>query len=136
MKRLVPAFALMFGLVFSSTVSANNFSPKVERQYRGSSISLEKALERSSVSAKSRRPGLAGYTRRAHNYRIDRARNRVNRTSTERQLRTSSSRIFGGRNGYSRYLRSLETDNSNRVSRLRPGRVDAADAADTEANTR
>lgn len=136
MKRLLPAFTLIFGLVLSSTVSANKFSPTTERQYRQSSISMEQALKSSSIHAKNRRPGLGSYTRRVQNYRLNRTENRVNSTSTDRQIRATSGRVFGGRNGYARYLRSLETDNSNRVSRLRPGRVDSADTADTEANTR
>lgn len=134
MNRILPAFILLLSFGFSSGALANNFSPTIEREKREGSITMEQALERSSIRTTGRRPGLGSFTRRVHNRSTTNSRTRTNRA--DRPTRTSTTRIYGGRNGYARYLRSQEIGNSNRVSRLRPGRVDPADTADTEANTR
>ena len=122
--------------MFTPLVMANNFSPVVERQKREGNVSLEKALERSSVRARYRRPGLGSFTRRVKNGVRTTAEQTQTPAHQDRKVRATTRRLGGGRNGYARYLRSLEMGNHNRVSRLRPGRVTADQTADTEANTR
>lgn len=104
-----------------------------QRVYRGGgTISLEEALERSTWRYQTRRPGLGAYTRRALNAKRTAAEQRTRNTRSERR---TTGRIMGGKNSYARYLRS-QRDNTQKVSRLRPGRVSTDQTADTEDNTR
>ena len=135
--KALPVLALGLGVAllgFSAPVAqANNFTPEKKLIRSENSISLEKALERNSTRFGARRPGLGAFTRRA------RQRTRTSEQQvqgSERRIRKVTRRLGGGRNGYARYLRSLETGNANKVSRLRRGRVTPDQRADTEANTR